>query len=576
MKISFTRKGPVIGAAASLALVAAALMTSAAGIAAWAAAPEVKAKPAVGKAVTRRLTPTQYRNIIDEVFGPAIELGGRFEPDLRVNELIEIGTGQVSVSSVGMAQFDTMARAIAAQVVGERNRGIMIPCKPQDPAAADDACATQFLTGVGRLLFRRPLTEAESRRYVEAANIGAKSTKDFYTGLSLSLGAMLSSPQFLFRQVKVESEPGRRGQYRLDSYSKATRLSFFLWNSMPDEMLIQAAEKGELDSRRGLTKHVDRMIASPRLEAGVSAFFADMFRFDGLVAVSKDTTLYPKFDSIVAANAQEQTLRTVSNVLVTQRADYREIFTTRKTYLTQALASVYNVPLINDVPNGSPDSWQPFEFPADDPRAGVLTHLSFLALHSHPGRSSPTLRGKALREIMLCQKVPAPPGDVTFQLVQDTNSPVYRTARDRLQAHSGEPMCAGCHKITDPMGLALEHFDGSGSYRDTENGVRMDTKGALDGKAFDGAVELGLAVAQNPAAPNCLVDRMSSYAMGRLPVGEETAWVAALKKDFAKDGYVVPELMKRIVLSPQFYRTPAPASGQTEAGIANPTTSHVQ
>jgi hypothetical protein len=141
MKISFTRKGPVIGAAASLALVAAALMTSAAGIAAWAAAPEVKAKPAVGKAVTRRLTPTQYRNIIDEVFGPAIELGGRFEPDLRVNELIEIGTGQVSVSSVGMAQFDTMARAIAAQVVGERNRGIMIPCKPQDPAAADDACA---------------------------------------------------------------------------------------------------------------------------------------------------------------------------------------------------------------------------------------------------------------------------------------------------------------------------------------------------------------------------------------------------------------------------------------------------
>src|SRR5262245_330619 len=183
---------------------AAALIAGAAvsGVTAWAAsAPAVDAKQGLGKAVIRRLTPTQYQNIVDEVFGPSIELGGRFEPDVRVNDLVEIGTGRVSVSSAGMAQFDTMARTIAAQVVGERNRDIMIPCRPQSAAAPDDACASQFLTGVGRLLFRRPLTEAERQRFIGAANIGAKQTGDFYTGLSLSLSAILSSPQFLFRQV---------------------------------------------------------------------------------------------------------------------------------------------------------------------------------------------------------------------------------------------------------------------------------------------------------------------------------------------------------------------------------------
>lgn len=550
--------------AAAVALIACAAVG---GVTAWAAsAPAVDGKDGVGKAVIRRLTPAQYENIVGEVFGPSIELGGRFEPDVRVNDLIEIGTGRVSVSSSGMAQYDTMARAIAAQVVSPRNRDIMIPCRPQSAATPDDACAGKFLSGVGRLLFRRPLTEIEEQRFVTAANIGAKQTGDFYAGLSLSLSAILSSPQFLFRQVDVEPDRERRGQYRLDAYSKASRLSFFLWDSMPDAMLLEAAEKGELDTRRGLAKHVNRMIASPRLEEGVKAFFADMFRFDGLAGLAKDSTLYPKFDSIVATDAEQQTLRTVADVLVRQHADYRQIFTTRKTFLTQALASVYNVPLINDVPNGSPDSWQAFEFPEGDSRAGILTHLSFLALHSHPGRSSPTLRGKALREIMLCQKVPAPPGDVQFTLVQDVNNPVYRTARDRLTAHSSEPMCAGCHKITDPMGLALEHFDGAGAFRETENGVRMDTKGALDGVAFDGAADLGRALTQNPAAPSCLVDRLSAYAMGRVPAGSEKGWVADLKKNFAKDGFVVPELMRRIALSPEYYRAPAPDSAGMEAG----------
>ncbi|MEQ9448166.1 MAG: DUF1592 domain-containing protein, partial [Rhodospirillaceae bacterium] len=337
----------------------------------------------------------------------------------------------------------------------------------------------------------------------------------------------------------------------LDAYSKASRLSFFLWNSIPDPLLLAAAESGALNDREEIARQVERMVASPRIEQGVRAFFDDMLHLDAIATVAKDVVLFPKFDSLVAADAREQTLLTITDRLVRERGDYRDIFTTKKTYLTRALASIYRVPLATNAPNGSPDAWQAYEFEADDPRAGILTHLSFLALHSHPGRSSPTLRGQALRELLLCQKVPAPPGDVDFTLVNDTQT--YKTARERLTAHSEEPMCAGCHKITDPMGLALERFDGVGAFRERENGAEIDTAGALDGVEFQDAAGLGHAVANHPAVTSCLVDRMLSYALGRKPARDESDWAADLRSGFADDGHDVPALMSRIASSETFY-----------------------
>ena len=521
----------------------------------------------VGVAAMRRLTPEQYANIIEEVFGPSIELGGRFEPDLRVDHLNELGSGQLSMSSLGMAQFDSMARSIASQVVSEKSRDIMIPCKPAAADAPDDACAAKFLSHAGGLVFRRPLTQGELQSYVHAAHAGAIITKDFYTGLSLTLGAVLSSPQFLFRQATEEPDPENRGEFRLDAYSKATRLSFFLWNSMPDATLLAAAEKGELKSKKGIEKQVTRMLASHRLEDGVRAFFADMLQLDGLAALAKDPTLYPKFDAVVARDAREQTLRTIIDLLVEHRGDYRDLFTTRQTFLTQALASVYRIPLVNDAPNGSQDFWQAYELPEGDPRAGILTELSFVALNSHPGRSSPTLRGKALREVILCQKVPAPPAAVNFSIVQDTSNPVYRTARARLTAHAVNPVCGGCHKLIDPMGLALENFDGSGAFRTAENGVALDTSGALDGVKFNNASELGKVVRENPATTSCVVDRLVSYGIGRTPVAKERAWVDGLKAAFIKDGHVIPDLMRRIATSPEFFRAEPRIAEVTKASL---------
>ena len=544
-----------------------ALMACAPAAKQTATAPAVAKAPAQtaaftpGEMVMRRLSGEQYQNIVADVFGPSIELGGRFEPDLRVGGLLAVGAGTVSITAVGMEQFDAMARNIATQVVSDKNRALMIPCKPADVKAADDACVGIFMTRVGELLYRRPLTEAELKSYIGVAHLAADATKDFYAGLSTSLAAMLSSPKFLFRQELVTANTD--GTYSLDAYSKASQLSFFLWNSIPDLPLLAAARKGELGTRAGVAKQVDRMMASPRLEHGVRAFFTDNFGFDEFALLTKDAALFPKFSAQVAADAQEQTLKTIVDLLLTNRGDYRDIFTTKKTFMTQELGAIYRVPVINDGPNGAPDTWKPFEFSADDPRGGILTQVAFTSLHSPPGRGSPTLRGKALREVILCQKVPAPPAAVNFNIVQDTNNQVYKTARQRLNAHATESMCTGCHKIIDPMGLALENFDGAGAYRTTENGASLDTSGALDGKPFNGAAELGRVIHDHPATASCLVNRLSSYAVGQ-SLANSDPWLTESQKFFAANGYRLPDLMRAIATSDGFYRVKPPAT-QTAA-----------
>ncbi|MGE4063410.1 MAG: DUF1592 domain-containing protein [Rhodospirillaceae bacterium] len=521
------------------------------------AAPAELAAPS--QLVMRRLTGEQYQNIITDVFGPTIDFGGRFEPDMRTDGLLAIGASHVGITAAGMEQYDAMSRTIARQIVDESHRDMMLSCKPKDVKAADDACVRQIVGEVGPLLYRRPLTNEEAGAFVTAARLATEKTGDFYTGLSLSLASMLSSPKFLFRH---ETAVTNRGQTRLDPYSTASRLSFFLWNSGPDAQLMQAAAKGELNNPKGLAKQVDRMIASPRLESGVRAFFIDFLGFDEFENVTKDTALFPKFSAQAAQDAQEQTLRTVIDVVLTNKGDYRDIFTTRKTFLTKELGAIYQVPIVSYLPNGSPDTWHPYEFTAEDNRAGIMTHMSFTALHSPSGRGSAVLRGKAVREVLLCQKVPAPPGDVNFDLINDTTN--YRTAKDRLAAHTREPMCAGCHKITDPLGLALENFDAAGAWRTTEGGVKLDVSGVVDGKKFEGPADLGKVVAAMPAATSCVANRMLGYALGRAPAREQ---VAALEQSFAASGYRIPDLMKLIATSESFY-TVSPESAPTQTASA--------
>ena len=520
----------------------------------------------------RRLSPDQYRQVVADIFGPTIEIGGRFMKEPRENGLLAIGAGKVSITTTELEQYTNMARSIAAQVVDPRHRDALIPCKPASATAPDDACTNRFISTVGPLLYRRPLSADEARLQTQTAHAAADTLKDFYAGLSSSLVGMLVSPEFLFREISVED--GRRhGGAQADAYSKASQLSYLLWNAPPDDVLWAAARSGKLNSKRGLEQQVDRMLASPRLEAGVRAFFSDMLGYDDFSTLSKDPAVYPKFRPEVVEDAKEQTLRTITDLLLTNNGDYRDVFTTRHTFLTPALGSIYRVAVFRDTPNGSPDTWQPYEYGNDDPRAGILSQLSFVALHAHPARSSPTVRGKALREIMLCQKVPDPPGNVDFSIVQDTGNAQYRTARERVTAHRNNPVCAGCHKLIDPMGLALENFDGGGNFRTTENGAPIDTTGELDGVKFDNVVGLGWAMHDSPAATSCLVTRVAAYALGRATGHDDAAWLASLEKGFVADGYRLPSLLRRVATSDALYKMPPIQAAAMETPASVPSKS---
>ena len=518
------------------------------------------AEDAAGPAAMRRLTQEQYKQIINDVFGPTVTLGGRFEPDVRDGGLLAVGASQVSVTAAGLEQYDSMARSIAAQVVDEQHRDLLVPCKPAAANAPDDACAKTFLSKVGKLLYRRPLTDRELTDAVSAANAAATKTGSFYNGVGLSLAGFLEAPEFLFRQEVVEPDPDHAGQYRLNAYSKASRLSFFLWNAAPDPELLAAADSGAINTPDGLKKQVDRLMASPRLETGVRAFFSDMLAFDGFSTLAKDTTLYPKFTSQVLRDAQEQTMKTIIAHLLTDKGDYRDLFTTRKTFMTPLLASIYKVQVT--FPEGVLDPWVEYEYPANAEQAGILTEASFVGLHSQPGRSSATVRGKALREIVLCQKVPDPPGNVNFNLVQDVNNPNFKTARQRLEAHRTAPTCAGCHKIMDPVGLSMENFDTIGGFRTTENGAPIDSSGELDNVKFPDVIGLGKTIHDNPSATACIVNRVYEFGAGHKPTKSESSWIATtLAADFKSSGYKFPDLLKDIATSDTFYRATAPQTG---------------
>lgn len=508
----------------------------------------------------RRLSQDQYRQSITDVFGADIKISGRLEPDPRRDGLVAIGLASAAVGAAGFEQYDAAAREIALQVTDEKHRGTLIECSPRDTRAADDACAGTFLKRVGRLLYRRPLQQGEADKFTALASRVATQKQDFYSGLATALVTMLEAPPFLFR---IERGVRDGGGYRLDDYSIASRLSFMIWNAAPDEALLAAAERGDLRSQAGIDRQVDRMLASARFEHGVRAFFSDMLVLDDLDGLQKDPAIYPRFSNKLAADAREQTLRTIVDTLVRRDEDYRALFTTRQTFLSRSLGLLYSEPVT------SPTGWDKHEFAPGDPRAGVLSQPAFLMAHSHPGRSSPTLRGKAIRELILCQKVPAPPANVNFALVQNTKDPRYATARQRIAAHNTEPMCAACHKMMDPLGLPLEGFDGAAGMRAKENDAMLDLSGSLGAASFVGADGLGKTLAADSALPACLVNRLYAYGTGKVPEGGASTWTDGLSARYAASGLRLRALVKALTSSDQFYRIEPTAEADKAVVAAN-------
>jgi len=478
------------------------------------------------------------------------------DPDDRRSGLLAVGATFAGVTPSGFEKYEAAATAVAEQALDAAHRADLVQCQPASLTSSDGDCAKAFVERVGRRLLRRSLSEEELGARVAIANETANTLRDFYLGLEMALASILISPDFLFRVEEAEPDPANPSTMRLTSVSMATRLSYLLWNTTPDDELIAAGENGDLINEDRLVEQVERLLSSPKLETGIRSIFSDLYDFkqfdDGLVR--KDNALFPVYTQTLVEEAKEQTLRTIVAHLAADK-DYRDLFTTTDSFLTRRLGVAYRVPV------ATADGWEPYVFSAEARRAGLLSHISFNALYSHPGRSSATLRGKFVREVLLCQDIPAPPANVDFSIVEDTMGEL-RTARERLEAHVTNDACAGCHTLTDPIGLALESFDAIGMLRDEENGVPIDTSGELDGTVYEDAAGLGRALREHPALGPCLVRSLYRYAAGRDTAKGEQVLLAFLNERFAESEYSVRELMREVVLSAGFRTTSGPREAE--------------
>lgn len=491
------------------------------------------------KVGVRRITETQYRHTIADVFGPEIEISARFEPEKREDGLLALGSAQLSLTSSGFEQYFVLASAIAKQVAA-RDRADQ--CKSNE-------CARQLIAKYGELLFRRPLTDQElASRSAVAVN-----------GVELALTSLLVAPEFLFRVETAEPDPDKPGQYRLDAYTKAARLSFLLWDTTPDAELLAAARSGAIHTEAGLRQQLARLTSSPRYEEGARAFFADMLQLDGFDNLVKDPSIYPKFNQAVSAAAREQTLKTTIELLVKEKRDYRDLFTSNDTFINRPLAAVYDVPFL------SAAEWAPYSFKESSERSGILTQVSFLSLFAHPGTSSPTRRGIKIHEIFMCEPTPDPPADVDFSKVKDSTQ---GTVRGRLLDHMQNTGCTACHRRSDPPGLALEHFDGLGQLRTLENGMPIDVSADLNGAKFVGAAGLARYLRDDPRVPACLVRNVYAYGVGRKTDERDEDYLADQTRAFVGNGYRLPDLMTQIATTPEFFKVVVPAGARRAPATA--------
>lgn len=492
-------------------------------------------------ATMHRLTRAQYSNSVRDLLG-AVNVPTDLELDTQLYGFATVGAASITVSPRAAEQFELASYNVAAQVFGDPARRMaLVGCAP---SAADDACARGFITRFGRRAWRRPLTSAEVDRWLAVSRAASNAYRDVNKGLEYVVAGMLQAPHFLFRVERGEPVPSQPARRRYTSYEMAARLSFLYWSSTPDDALLDSAERGELDTVEGIRAQARRLFAAPRARQALTGFFSEYFKLDRIAPQTRDRALYPTWSPSLVQSMITEFEKIVGDVAFAE-ADLRDLFTTRVTFLDQNLARLYGVPGTFD------ESFRRYEWPANAPRAGLLTTAAFLANNAHPITTSPTHRGKFIQQYLLCRVVPPPPPGVTTDIPMGSGRP--QTFRQRLEElHLSNPSCAGCHQVTDPIGFGLEHFDAIGAYRTTDNMLPINAEGSLDGTPFRTARELASAVRNHPLLPGCLVRNVYRYATGHVEREGEDVVIRDVERAFASQGYQFSVLLESIATSDGF------------------------
>ncbi len=497
--------------------------------------------------VLPRLTASQYYDTLENLFGdpiPQMDL----EADTNPYLFFTIGASTTTVSELGVQQYEESAHAIAEMVFGDAARATeLMGCAPASPG---DACVTGYLDHVGRRLFRRPMSGEEQMRWHGIANSLAGG--DALRGVRYAIAGMLQSPLFLYRAELGEPDPADPSVRRYTGYEMASRLSFLLTNAAPSDELLDAAQRGELDDASGIHEHATRMLESEASRAAVQAFFAQYFDLVRLDRVERDPALHPSYTPTLISAMRTELELLVDDLVFRQDGDMRTLYSTRNTFVNDELASHYGL----SAPSANAVTFVPVELPASGPRRGVLTLGAFLTMNAHQTETSPTLRGKFVRERVLCQTVLAPPDNVNLDLSQEMGE-TPRTLRERLEQHRDNPECSGCHAFLDPPGMFFEIFDGIGLHRTTEGGLPIDASGDLDGVPLADATALGDTLRDDVRVPRCMVKQLYRHANGRLEEEGELRQIVELSDAFAASGYRFQDLLLALATSEGF-RTARP------------------
>ena len=420
------------------------------------------------------------------------------------------------------------------------------------------ACAREIASRLATRAFRRPVSEPEIDRLMELFDLGAEQG-GFHVGVRTVLQGVLASPDFVFRFEKPA--PGvRAGEaYPVDGLGLATRLSFFLWGRPPDAELVEAAADGRLSDPQSFDAQLERMLADPRAKALGTRFASQWLRLQDLEKVHPDALRYPDFYEQLAHDMRRET-ETFFNALVQEDGTLVDFLTADYSYMNERLARHYGVPGV------AGDHFRKVEH-VDAARRGVLGHGSILTLTSHANRTSPVLRGKWVMEVLLGSPPPPPPPDVPeLDATAEATEGRFLTVRERMEEHRANPACNSCHRVIDPIGLALENFDVTGVWRIRDKGVPVETAGELyDGTPIGGPDDLRSALLRRPEPlARSFTENLLAYALGRRVEYHDMPAVRQIARAARAEEYKLAAFVKEVARSAPFRMAMAPAAVEDE------------
>jgi len=428
------------------------------------------------------------------------------------------------------------------------SRRRLFVCRPDSKAASsvETACARRILQTLTRRAYRRPATDADVDRLMPFYTAG-RTADGFDAGIERALERVLVSPQFLFR---IESQPANVAAgtaYRITDLELASRLSFFLWSSIPDDELLDAAIAGRLKNPATLEQQVKRMLADPRSGSMVTNFAAQWLYIRDIESKNPDQLLFPDFDETLRAAFRRETELFIESILRDNKSVI-ELLTANYTFLNERLAKHYGIANIQ----GS--HFRRVTFPPDSPRGGLLGQGSVLAVTSYATRTSPVLRGKWVLENLLAAPPPPPPPDVPALKTEGPEPGKALTMREAMVQHRANPACAGCHARMDPIGFSMENFDALGKWRDRDAGSTIDASGVLpEGTRFDGVPGLRkLLVEHSNEYVATVTEKLLMYAVGRNLQYYDVPAVREIVRGAARDNHTLSSLVLGVVRSAPF------------------------